>query len=111
MVLVELANTRPDGRVNIASERSRAEELVNANRLYRQTAENVGDRAVASVLEDLERVLQEIAHSPSDLSSAELAALQKRIESKGILFKVRIIGSQVREREKTAVPGLRRGTS
>ena len=48
----------------------------------------------------LERVLLEIARSPSAISSAELAALQRRIESRGILFKVRVIGSQMREREQ-----------
>lgn len=98
MVLVELVNTRPDGLVNIAAEQHRAEELVAANRLYRQTAATAGDAAVASVLEDLERVLLEIARSPSEINSVELAALQRRIEARGILFKVRVLGSHVREK-------------
>jgi hypothetical protein len=109
MVLVELVNTRPNGNVNIEYERERAEDLVAANRLYRQTAVNTGDAAVAGVLEELERVLLEIARSPADISSAELASLQRRIESKGILFKVRVIGSQVRE--KASVPGPAAGRS
>jgi len=109
MVLVELVNTRPNGNVNIEYERERAEELVTANRLYRQTAASAGDAAVASVLDELERVLLEISRSPSDISAAELASLQRRIESKGILFKVRVIGSQVRE--KASVPGPATGRS
>lgn len=109
MVLVELVNTRPNGNVNIEYERERAEELVAANRLYRQTATSAGDAAVASVLDELERVLLEIARSPSEISSKELASLQRRIESKGILFKVRVIGSQVRE--KASVPGPSTGRS
>ena len=109
MVLVELVNTRPNGSVNIEYERERAEDLVAANRLYRQTAATAGDAAVASVLDELERVLLEIARSPSQISSAELASLQRRIESKGILFKVRVIGSQVRE--KASVPGPVAGRS
>lgn len=111
MVLVELANTKPNGEVNITAERSRAEQLVTANRLYRQTAVNVGDTAMASVLDDLERALLEIARSPSELSGSELAALQKRMETKGILFKVRVVGSQVREREKIPIAEPARGQS
>lgn len=109
MVLVELVNTQPNGNVNIEYEREKAEELVAANRLYRQTAASAGDAAVASVLDELERVLLEIARSPSEISSRELASLQRRIESKGILFKVRVIGSQVRE--KASVPGTATGRS
>jgi hypothetical protein len=104
MVLVELINARPNGEVNITMERNRAEELVVANRLYRQTAAGIGDAAVESVLDELERVLLEIARGPEKISGPELAALQRRIEAKGILFKVRVTGSQVREREK-APPG------
>jgi anti-sigma factor RsiW len=107
MVLVELVNTQPNGKVSIASEQRRADELVNENRLYRQTATASGDTAVASVLEELERVLLEIARSPSEMSSSDLANLQRRIQSKGILFKVRVVGSQVRE--KAAVPQPRQG--
>jgi len=103
MMLVELANTRPIGMVNIAFERKRAEELVADNRLYRQTAASVGDAAMESVLDDLERTLVEIKNSPEEVSAKELASLQKRIEAKGILFKVRVVGSQVRQREKTAL--------
>lgn len=111
MVLVELVNTKPNGTVNIAAERGRAENLVAANRLYRQTAAEVGDATVTSLLEDLERVLLEIARSPEKVSGPELAALQKRIEAKGILFKVRVVGSQVREREQAPMPGPKRGWS
>jgi len=97
--------------VDIRAEQSRAEELVTANRLYRQTATTLGDAAMASVLDDLERVLLEIARSPSEISSQELVALQRRIESKGILFKVRVVGSQVREREKTDILERAQGRS
>jgi anti-sigma factor RsiW len=107
MVLVELVNTQPNGKVSIASEQRRADELVNENRLYRQTATAAGDAATASVLEELERTLLEIARSPSEMSSADLANLQRRIQSKGILFKVRVVGSQMRE--KAAAPPPKQG--
>jgi hypothetical protein len=93
-MLVELANANPKEGLDISSEQKRSEELLASNRLYRQTATRNGDRRVASVLDDLEPLLMQIANSPSRLSSAELGELQKRIEAKGILFKVRVIGSQ-----------------
>ncbi len=102
-VLVELTNADPSQPLDIAPEQRLAQELVGANRLYRQTAVKAGEMGVADVLDDLERVLLEIAHSPTDLKAAELKTLQQRIAARGILFKVRVVGSRVREREKEAV--------
>jgi len=100
MVLAELSNA-PDqkGTIDISGERQMAEELLDDNRLYRQTARSTGDTAMASVLDDLERVLIEIAHSPSEVSSEELADLRREIESRGLLFQVRVLGSRVRSDE------------
>lgn len=96
-ILVELENsTSPD----IDYERQAAADLVESNRLFRQTAAITGDTATASVLEDLERVLIEVANSPSEMSAKQLQDLQKEIENRGILFKVKVFASQVQEREK-----------
>ena len=46
-----------------------------------------------------------VATSPSAVSNAELQDLRRRIEARGILFKVKVMGSQVRERERAARPG------
>jgi hypothetical protein len=100
MVLIELQNAGGNGPVDISSERQWAHELVPANRLYRQAAARAGEAGVASVLEDLERVLLEIATSPDQLENTGLEELRQRIEAQGILFKVRVIGSQMREREQ-----------
>jgi len=54
---------------------------------------------VASVLDELERVLVEVANAPDRLSPVETKELARRIESRGLLFKVRVIGSRVKERE------------
>jgi hypothetical protein len=99
MVLIELANAHAQGPLDISSERERAQDLVSENRLYRQTAEHIGDTAVTNVLEELDRVLLEIAHSPSELSPEELGQLRQRFEAQGILFKIRILGSNVRNQE------------
>ena len=103
MVLVELANTeakKNEGLINIASEQKRAEALVEENRLYRQTALKEGDQAMASTLDELERVLLDIANSPDEITPAQFESLQRRIEAKGILFKVRVVNQDLREREK-----------
>ena len=96
-ILVELENSNsPD----IAYERQAAADLVESNRLFRLTAASAGDTATASLLEDLERVLLEISNSPLEMSGRQLQDLQKEIESRGILFKVKVFASQVQEREK-----------
>jgi hypothetical protein len=102
MVLVELANANPKGTLDISSERERAADLVSESRLYRQTADHTGDTAVASVLDDLDRVLMEISHAPSQISPEELETLRQRFEAEGILFKIRVLGSNVRNREEPA---------
>jgi len=100
-VLVELVSAADDkGGVDISNERARAEQLVAANRLYRETALSTGDAATASVLDDLERVLVDIAASPSTMSQEDLDSVRRRIESKELLFKVRVVSSQVRERQR-----------
>jgi hypothetical protein len=107
MILVELANTTPDKgqkTINISAEQKRAEDLVDENRLYRQTALKEGDTAMASTLEELERVLLDVANSPDEITPAQFESLQKRIESKGILFKVRVVNQDLQKREKAVQP-------
>jgi hypothetical protein len=99
MILVELANagTPAAGNLDISYEQQTAEDLLESNRLYRQTAATNGDVATAALLEELERVLLEIAHSPSEVSAHQLEELRKQIEDRGILFKVKIFGSRVEQ--------------
>jgi hypothetical protein len=104
MVLVELVSAGgTTGDVDISTERARAEQLVGVNRLYRQTALSTGDTNMAAVLDDLERVLVDIAASPSTVSQDDLDSVRRRIDSNELLFKVRVVSSQVRERQKAAI--------
>jgi hypothetical protein len=102
MVLVELANSGPQvpgqKRVNISGEQRRAEDLLEENRLYRQTALDQGDTALAGVLDELERVLLDVAHSPQQITPVQLAGMRQRIEARGILFKVRVVGKELQQR-------------
>lgn len=99
MALVELVNSPTGPTVDISGEQERARDLVTENRLYRDAAMTTGEPAVASVLDELERVLVEIANSPSTMTEAEFDTVRKRIEQQGIIFKVRVFGNSVRERE------------
>lgn len=104
MVLAELSNApEGKGKLDISDERQMAADLLDDNRLYRQTADTTGDKGVASVLDDLENVLMEIAHSPSEVSNTQLNELRQQIQDRGLLFKVRVLGSQVREQESKPV--------
>jgi len=103
MVLVELVSADESGRVDVSSEQARAQQLLASNRLYRQAAATSGDASVAAVLDELERVLVDFAASPSTMSQEDLDAVRRRIQSKELLFKVRVVSSEVRERQKAAI--------
>jgi hypothetical protein len=112
MVLVELANSepqKPGQQVNISGEQRRAEDLLEENRLYRQTALEQGDTALAGVLDELERVLLDVAHSPQQVTPVQLEGIRQRIEARGILFKVRVVGKELQQRGESgnapATPG------
>ena len=79
MMLVELANAETDDADVLAGEQARAGDLVAANRLIRQSALQSGDGQFVDILEDLERVLLEIANAPANATSNELTDLQSRI--------------------------------
>ena len=96
-VLTEIINT-PDGG-DIAAEQQWADDLLAASRLYRQDAIDTGERSVASVLDDLERSLVEIVHSPSKISAADLEQIRRRIDAAALLFKVHVMSEELRRRE------------
>ena len=99
MVLIELSNAPVHQAMYIAPERSMAENLVESNRLYRQTALATGNGNLASVLDDLERVLLDVAHSPDELTPAQLHDIRERIEQQSLLFKLRILGTKLKAQE------------
>jgi len=107
-MLVELSNAAPNDpaqkQVNISTEQRRAEDLLEENRLYRQTALRDGDAGLASVLDELERVLLDVAHSPEEVTPAQLEAIQRKIEERGILFKVRVVNKELQQRQEATKP-------
>ncbi len=76
-----------------------AEELLAENRLYRQAALRAGDTGVATVLDELERVLVEAAAAPEPGNG--LDDLRRTIESRGLVLKVHRVGSRLRDEGRT----------
>jgi len=103
IALIELINSKTNGAVDISTEQVLARELVAMNRLFRRAATDAGEPGMASVLENVELVLVEVANGPPKLSAEEFAALRQRISSDDLLFKVKVVAAQVRARERDLV--------
>jgi hypothetical protein len=95
-VLTDIMNA-PRG--DISAEQRWADDLLGASRLYRQDALDAGERSIAAVLDDIERSLLEIVHSPSRISAADLEQIRRRIDAASLLFKVRVMSDELRKRE------------
>lgn len=102
MLLIEFMNAGGEGPVDIALQQQWAHDLLESNRLYRQAAVRNGEVGVADVLDDLERTLLQIAHSREKISAKDLRNIQDQIGARGILFKVRVMGSQLQERAQAS---------
>jgi hypothetical protein len=96
-VLTDIMNARAGG--DLSAEKRWAEDLVATNRLYRQDATDAGEHSVALVLDELERSLLEIVHTPSHATAARLDEIRRRIDAASLLFKVRVLGNELRQRE------------
>lgn len=98
MLLIELMNGPDRATSDFGFARTTAEDLVASGRLYRATAESTGHRRVAAVLDDLEPVLVEVARSPEQVSSETVRSLRERIDDEGLLFKVRAVTPEPRDK-------------
>jgi hypothetical protein len=98
MLLVQIMNSDANTPLDFSAEQGRARDLLDANHLYRVSAQQAGDPKVARLLDDLGRVLAEVANGPKEISPDDLKEIRGRIESEGLLFKVRVVGSDVNSR-------------
>jgi len=98
-VLTDIMDTAAAG--DISAEQQWADDLLIASRLYRQDAVDAGEQSVADVLDEVERSLIEIVHSPSRIGAADLEQIRRRIDAAALLFKVRVLSDDLREREQT----------
>lgn len=101
MLLTEVLNGS-EGADAMAFDRQTADDLLSSGRLYRVAAEQNGNDRLASMLEALEAVLVEIAHSPEQVDPADVRSLRARIDSDDILFKVRAVSKEIQERQRVS---------
>ncbi len=92
-MLVQLANSAPS---DLRDDQARAEDLLAANRLYRQSARLNNQPSVEELLDELEQYFIEISNAGPD----ELPLLKQRMTDQDILFKLRIVDAQLRERQR-----------
>lgn len=97
-LLAEVSNSPgPD----LSAERAWARDLLNANRLYRQSAQQAGRQRLAGVLDELEPFLLDLAHAPDEPSSEEIQELRERIAAQSLLFKVRVASNRLESQKQT----------
>jgi len=100
ILLSELLNARAGG-YKLAGEQELARDLADENRLLRQIAARTGANSQGALLEDLEQIFLMVANGPSDLSARDLQALQRTIQDRELLFKVRITRAGLRHEGQT----------
>jgi hypothetical protein len=99
LMLTELNNARDSE--DVGDVHALAEDLASANRLYRQSAALSGDAQIGRILDDLERVLLEVAHAPDGATPGAdaIESLRGRLDTRGVAFKVRLASAELRARE------------
>jgi len=107
-LLLELANA-PGGGVagglDVGPERGDAAALLASNRLYRQTSELSGRTDVAAVLDELERLLLDVARGPEEITADDVETFRARTDA--LLFKVQVLGWRLNSQQPNHPP--RRG--
>ena len=107
-LLVQLEHAGAKDETGNAELQSEARELLASNRLYRVTANNAGDPELAGALDRLEGVLAEIANDPK-LSAADIEHVRNDMNTKGILFEVRVLRARSSDQE-SALRGAKGAT-
>ncbi len=96
MLLTEISNASDTEAADFSAQRSRAQDLVVEGRLMRQMLASQGESATLAFLDEVERFMLEVANAPDRVRPEEIRQLQRRIGAGSLLFKVRIIESNLR---------------
>jgi hypothetical protein len=91
--------TAASATADVSDQQIWAADLLTANRLYRDASLTAGDDPVVGVLDELERALLELVHSPPVLSPEQLEEMRLRLDAAALLFKVRVLSETLRDRE------------
>jgi hypothetical protein len=108
LMLTEFNNTDGSARgtIDLTDQQAWAEDLVQENRLYRRSAADVQQDQVVALLDDLERVLLEVAHAPTETTPERLERLRLQLGTQDVLFKVRVAGAGMRDRQQMTAAAI-----
>jgi hypothetical protein len=107
-LLVQLNHASPGAGPGDLPLQMEARELLTDNRLYRQSLNQKNDPALAAALDHLERVLLEVANSPEELSPADMEKIETEMNTRGLLFQIRVLRARVTG-EQTKSNDVRKG--
>jgi len=99
-LLVELDHAGHLARMEDGPLAREASDLLEDNRLYRQTTAVSKDPALAQVLDRLDRVLVEVSHQPAALDGGGIARLREQMNVDGLLFELRVVRDRHNRIEK-----------
>jgi hypothetical protein len=99
-LLVELDHVGHFARMDGGPLEREAVDLLEDNRLYRQTIAMSRDPALAQLLERLDRVLVEVAHESASLHGGDLARMREHMNLDGLLFELRVVRDRHNKNEK-----------
>ncbi len=93
-LLMELKHADAESTEMVSPLRDEARSLLAANRICRQHAKPQDDPELATALDRLDHLLDELANQPGGLNMATLARLQDETNADGLLFEVRVLRSR-----------------
>ena len=99
-LLTEIADDQGADAQGFADNRARAEDLVEEERLMRQSLVARGDTRTTNFLDEVETVLTEASHTPDSASTDQVRDLRDRFEAGSLQFKVRVVESNLRNKEQ-----------
>lgn len=100
-LLVELKHADPDSQETLAPLRDEARTLLAANHICQKESEAKSDPQLATALDHLNQLLDEIANRPQGLNAENLARLQQEMNADGLLFEVRVLRSRVQNQNQS----------
>jgi hypothetical protein len=100
VLLTGLENVDETDAAAFDSERQQARDLVSEGRLMQQVvasrSDGSGERKLLPLLDEIERLVLEVANAPDHAGPQEIRDLKQWIGADSLLFKVRIIESNLR---------------
>jgi hypothetical protein len=92
LLLTEVANMNDTDSAEFTASRARAKDLVNEGRLLGQVMGSGNE----PLLDEVGRFVLEVANAPDSVKVEDIQDLKQRIDAESLLFKVRIIETNLR---------------